>query len=105
MKTPFQMVREFHEAFLVPVQDRPGFSDSERRKLRQRLLWEEYREYVQAEDADDFIELADALADMVYIIAGTAVEYGINLDAVFAEVHRSNMAKLGPDGKPIHRAD
>ena len=51
------------------------------------------------------MEVADALADLVYVIYGAALEYGIPLDRVFAEVHRSNMAKLGADGRPILRED
>lgn len=54
---------------------------------------------------DDHVEVADALADIVYVAYGTALTYGIDLDAVLQEVHRSNMSKLGPDGRPILRED
>lgn len=99
------MVRQFHEAFGVPVQDEPALPHNDRRSLRRNLLREEYREYTESELANDLIGIADALADMAYIIYGTALEYGIDLDAVLAEVHRSNMAKLGHGGKAIRRAD
>jgi predicted HAD superfamily Cof-like phosphohydrolase len=59
---------------------------------------------MQAESEDDIVEIADALADIIYIACGTAVSYGIPLNRVFDEVHRSNMAKL-VDGKVIRRAD
>jgi predicted HAD superfamily Cof-like phosphohydrolase len=72
--------------------------------LRIRLLREEFDEYIKAENEDDIVEIADALADIIYIACGTAVSYGIPLDKVFDEVHRSNMAKL-VDGKPIRRDD
>lgn len=105
MKRLLEQVREFHQAFDVPILNKPRFPDEERRKLRYRILKEEFEEYVQGENADDFEEVADALGDMAYIIAGTALEYGIPLDRVLDAIHRANMAKLGPDGKPIKRAD
>jgi predicted HAD superfamily Cof-like phosphohydrolase len=69
------------------------------------FLQEEFDEYVEAARAGDLAAVADALADMVYVIHGTALAYGIPLDEVVAEVHRSNMTKLGADGRPILRTD
>ncbi|MFD2079291.1 Predicted phosphohydrolase, Cof family, HAD superfamily [Actinopolymorpha cephalotaxi] len=98
------MAREFHEAFGLGASDAPvPRPDSWR--LRIALLREEFEEYVEAAAAGDLVAVADALADMTYVIYGTACEYGIPLDAVLAEVHRSNMSKLGPGGRPILRAD
>lgn len=74
-------------------------------ELRHNLLIEELRELVAAIDADDIIGVADALGDMVYVLYGTAATFGINLDAVVAAIHKSNMSKLGIDGKPVLRAD
>jgi predicted HAD superfamily Cof-like phosphohydrolase len=105
MKRLLEQVLEFHEAFGVPVLPAPQFPDEDRRKLRYRILKEEFEEYVAAENEDNFEEVADALGDMAYIIAGTALEYGIPLDRVLDAIHKANMAKLGPDGKPIKRAD
>jgi predicted HAD superfamily Cof-like phosphohydrolase len=104
-KHPHDAVMEFHRAFNLPIGDRAMLADKEVRALRRRLLNEEFTEYLQAETKDDLVEIADALADIIYIACGTAVSYGIPLDRVFAEVHRSNMAKLGPNGKPILRDD
>lgn len=98
-------LKEFYEAFDLPVQDEPVLPIKDRRKLRMKLLEEEYHEYRYAERGDDLVKIADALADMLYIIGGTALEYGIPLDKIFLEVHRSNMSKLGKDGKPILRED
>jgi len=70
----------------------------------QQRLQEEVDEYLTAEQEDNLVEIADALADIIYIACGTAVSYGIPLDKVFEEVHRSNMAKL-VDGKPLKRED
>jgi predicted HAD superfamily Cof-like phosphohydrolase len=98
-------VHYFHEVFGCPIADRLGLPDHEARGLRQRLLREEYEEYMEAEEQNDLVEIADALGDMIYIICGTALAYGIPLPQVFAEIQRSNMSKLGADGKPMHRAD
>ena len=100
----FTDVRAFHRAFEQRVGDKPEFPNKDERELRKKLLAEEYTEYVVAEYANDLVEVADALADMIYIICGTAVSYGIPLDDIFEEVHASNMAKL-VDGKVIRRAD
>ena len=97
-------VKEFHQAFGQRVGEKPELPSKEERELRKKLLAEEYTEYVVAEYKNDLIEIADALADIIYIACGTAVSYGIPLDRLFAEVHRSNMAKL-VDGKVIRRSD
>jgi predicted HAD superfamily Cof-like phosphohydrolase len=97
-------VKEFHQAFGQRIGEKPELPDPAERDLRVKLLREEFREYIDAETDHDLVEIADALADIIYIACGTAVSYGIPLDDVFAEVHRSNMAKL-VDGKVIRRAD
>ena len=97
-------VKEFHQAFGQRVGEKPELPSKEERELRKKLLAEEYTEYVVAEYRNDLVEIADALADIIYIACGTAVSYGIPLDRLFAEVHRSNMAKL-VDGKVIRRSD
>jgi predicted HAD superfamily Cof-like phosphohydrolase len=73
--------------------------------LRVALLEEEVGEFVAASERQDLVGIADALADIVYVAYGTALTYGIDLDAVLHEVHRSNMSKLGSDGKPLIRDD
>ena len=105
MKTS-DMVREFHETYGLPVRSTPARPENWREEvLRFDLLREEFEEYRDAYTAGDLVELADALADLIYIAHGTALVYGIDLDAVLAEVHRSNMSKVGADGKPIFRED
>lgn len=109
--TPAQMVQEFHETYDHPVVDAPKIPSWEREELRVNLISEELMELEQAIDIPDneaerkLVAVADALADLIYVTYGAALEYGIDLDAVVAEVHRSNMSKLGEDGKPIHRSD
>lgn len=106
MKSLLNDVRAFHEACDVPVATSVGFPSRERVELRQRLLREEYLEWLHAVSERDMVEVADALADMVYIIAGTALEFGIPLDRVWDEVQRSNMAKVDPvSGKVTKRPD
>ena len=100
----FTDVKAFHRAFSQRIGEKPELPDSAERTLRMKLLAEEMYEYTVAENENDLIEIADALADIIYIACGTAVSYGIPLDAIFEEVHSSNMAKL-VDGKVIYRED
>lgn len=107
-KTNFEKVKEFHEKFGLAIRNKPDLSDVllEERNLRLELLREEYEdEYLDAEETNNITEIADALGDMLYIIYGTAVSYGIPIDKVFDEIHNSNMSKLGPAGKPMYRED
>jgi predicted HAD superfamily Cof-like phosphohydrolase len=105
MSNWFEDVKDFHKSFNLRVGQTPNFpEDINERALRMNLLEEEFNEYIDAEQKLDIVGIADALADVIYIACGTAVSYGIPLDKVFEEVHRSNMAKL-VDGKPIYRDD
>lgn len=106
MKQPMDDVREFHEKFGVLINDDVkhfGHVPPHTRKLRVDLLIEECTEYLQAECDHDIVQIADALADMVYIICGTALSYGIPLHMVWDTIHASNMRKIGgptrEDGK------
>jgi predicted HAD superfamily Cof-like phosphohydrolase len=101
----YKDVMDFHRAFGQRIGQTPAIpEDVDERCLRIDLLEEEFKEYMDAEQQLDIVGIADALADIIYIACGTAVSYGIPLDKVFEEVHRSNMAKL-VDGKPIYRED
>lgn len=100
----FTDVKDFHIAFGQRVGSYPELPDTKERTLRAKLLSEEMYEYTKAENENDIVEIADALADIIYIACGTAVSYGIPLDEIFSEVHRSNMAKL-VDGKVLRRED
>jgi predicted HAD superfamily Cof-like phosphohydrolase len=105
--TPFEMVREFHEAFGVDAPSAPTALTVERQMLRFALIEEEYSEYREAVvEPDGMDHVAKELADLLYVVLGTAVEHGITrFDEIFAEVHRSNMSKLGDDGRPVYRDD
>ena len=104
--TPQDMVLEFHKTFGAKIGESPSLDVSETsHELRINLIEEEFSEYKKAIEEKDLIEVADALADLAYVIYGAAITYGIDLDAVIKEVHRSNMSKLDENSKPIYRAD
>jgi predicted HAD superfamily Cof-like phosphohydrolase len=106
MKHLIEDVIDFHDATDTPICSKPKFPSTERRELRRDLIREEYNEYLDAEDVDDLVEVADALVDLVYVVVGCAIEYGIPLDKVWDEVQRSNMAKIDPaTGKVRKRED
>jgi predicted HAD superfamily Cof-like phosphohydrolase len=103
--TPAEMVREFHEAFGVPLPDSPGIPSGDVEALRYELLREEYQELTDALASGDLVAIAKEAADLVYVTLGLSLAYGIDPDPVFAAVHRSNMSKFGPDGKAVLRED
>lgn len=108
MKNKLKAVEEFHNAFGLGVQQSPTTElTKEKLKLRFALMEEENIEYLEAAEKNDLVEVADALGDMLYILCGTILEHGMQhkIDAVFKEIQRSNMSKLGADGKPIYRED
>ena len=123
---PEALVRRFHNVYGLPIQTDGACLERKSLGMRMSLIAEEfaelvgavygqaartevessYRRAVAADDgARDTVEAADALADLVYVIYGMALETGIDLAAVLAEVQRSNMSKLGADGRPIYRED
>lgn len=105
MPSNFEKVRQFHEATDCPVWLHPRTATPDRSCLRISLIREEFDELKAAIHQGDLVGIADGLADLLYVVYGTGHEYGIQLDRVFEEVHRSNMSKLGDDGKPLRRDD
>src|SRR5690606_11390788 len=105
MTNPLDLVTEFHETYGAPIKKDGPSIVGDRLKLRLELIREEYSELIDALHQSDIVETAHALGDMVYVIYGMALEFGIPLDKVVEEIHRSNMSKLGIDGKPIYRED
>lgn len=108
MKNKIEAVQRFHDAFKIGYRNSPkadlGISKNQ---LRFDLMKEENEEYFEAAQNNDLVEVADALGDMLYILCGTIIEHGLQhkIEAVFEEIQRSNMSKLGEDGQPIYRAD
>tara|TARA_Y100000768_G_C23965183_1_gene677484 strand:+ start:353 stop:745 length:393 start_codon:yes stop_codon:yes gene_type:complete len=108
IKKPIQAVTKFHKAFGLGLEFKPNANlPSEITELRYKLMKEENEEYLEAVKSNDLIEIADALGDMLYILCGTIISHGFQnkIEALFDEIQRSNMSKLGSDGKPIYRED
>lgn len=99
-----QMVREFRQAFGLNAAAYPQLPDRDTLALHSRLLAEEVQEFAMAAQARDPHEVLDALADVIYVAYGAALDCGYDVDAALVLVHEANMAKLA-DGKPLRRAD
>ena len=129
IKAPYisALVEDFHDAFDIPAPSALSEIEADREKMRLRIDLEEFLELVDAcgmtvyahglpvelsdcafisnGNTPDPVEIADALGDGIYVKYGHAIERGIPLDDVLREIHRSNMSKLGNDGKPVLRGD
>lgn len=97
MKTMNKMqeqVAEFHKLFKVPIKEQIGLPSKDRLELRAKLIEEEAKETCDALRSGDMIEAIDGVCDVLYVVFGTALELGIDLELFFDEVQRSNMSKL-----------
>ena len=103
--TDFKKVKNFMETFGQDVKNKPSFSTNKINKLRYDLIKEELDELRVALDNKDFLEVADALTDILYVTYGAGHAFGIDLDKCFQEVQSSNMSKLDENGKPIYNED
>jgi len=108
IKKPIDAVIQFHEVYGLGIENDP-ISDLPKKiiDLRNNLMKEENEEYLQAAKENDLVEIGDALGDMLYILCGTIISHGFQdkMESIFDEIQRSNMSKLGEDGKPIYRED
>ena len=100
--TNFNSVKKFMEVFGQEVKTKAEFPSEKIIKLRLNLIQEELDEFDQALKNKDLKEVADALTEILYVTYGAGHAFGIDLDKCFEEVQRSNMSKLGEDGKPIY---
>ncbi len=98
----FNDVKTFMHAFGQEVEVKAKFPNEKIIKLRYELIQEELEEFKKAMETKNLKEIADALTDILYVTYGAGHSYGIDLDKCFSEVQRSNMSKLGEDGKPIY---
>jgi predicted HAD superfamily Cof-like phosphohydrolase len=108
MKSKIAAVAVFHEAFGLGIAHIPRADlGLDKNRLRFNLMDEENKEYFEATEKNDLVEVADALGDMLYILCGTILEHGLQhkIEEVFDEIQRSNMSKLGANGLPIYRED
>ena len=100
--TNFEKVGKFMETFGQEVKSKSSLSSKKINSLRVSLIEEELEELKQAISEKNLLEVADALTDLLYVTYGAGHAFGINLDKCFDEVQKSNMSKLGLDGKPIY---
>jgi len=108
MEDKIEAVKNFHTAYKLGYSETPKANlGMEKNLLRYKLMREENEEYLEAANKNDLVEVADALGDLLYILCGTIIEHGLQhkIEAVFDEIQRSNMSKLGADGEPIYRED
>ncbi|MEL6916176.1 MAG: nucleoside triphosphate pyrophosphohydrolase family protein [Bacteroidota bacterium] len=108
MQDKLNAVELFHKSFGLGVSDTVKANlGASKNLLRFNLMDEENKEYLEAVNNNDLVEVADALGDMLYILCGTILEHGMQykIEEVFEEIQRSNMSKLGENGKPIYRED
>lgn len=99
--------KEFDKVYNLKTNSKPGHIPIADTLLQHNLMREELNEYFDASMGFDVVEIADAIGDMLYILLGIANRHGMldKLPAIFDEIHKSNMSKLGSDGKPIYRED
>ena len=100
--TNFEKVGKFMETFGQEVKSKSSLSSEKINNLRVSLIEEELEELKHAIKEKNLLEVADALTDLLYVTYGAGHAFGINLDKCFDEVQKSNMSKLGLDGKPIY---
>ena len=108
MQKQLNAVKLFHETYGLGVStEMKADLGALKNELHINLMKEENEAYIEAVRNNDIVEIADALGDMLYILCGTILEHGLQhkIEAVFDEIQRSNMSKLGEDGKPIYRED
>ena len=101
----FNKVKAFMSTYGQDVKEKAEFPENKIVQLRIDLIEEELNELKEAIKNKDIVEVADALTDILYVTYGAGHSFGVNLDECFDEVQRSNMSKLGEDGKPIFRED
>ena len=99
--TNFEKVGLFMKTFNQEVKIKSALSSEKINSLRISLISEELEELKKAIKDNNIVEVADALADILYVTYGTGHAFGIDLDKCFNEVQESNMSKLGLNGKPI----
>ena len=98
----FIKVKTFMNTYGQDVKEKAEFPENKIVQLRIDLIEEELNELKEAIKNKDIVEVADALTDILYVTYGAGHSFGVNLDECFDEVQRSNMSKLGEDGKPIY---
>lgn len=97
-KSNYKKVIEFHKKFDIPVNSIGHIPTSDRILLRIRLIAEELGELIEAMERKDYPQVAKEMADLLYTVYGTGVEWGVPVDEIFQAVHAANMTKEGAQG-------
>lgn len=95
MKQQLELVEEFHRKFKALISEKPSLIPPDRSNNRHRLMKDEVEEYLAGVQNEDLENIAKELADILYAVYGTIIEHGLQqqIEAIFEEVHRSNMSK------------
>lgn len=104
-RSQYHKVRRWHVHFGIPASDEPQLLPEGRRVLREALIREELKEFLDALEEGDLEHAAKELGDLAWVVNGAAVEMGLDLDLIVSAIYKSNMTKLGNDGEPILRWD
>lgn len=107
MLKQINQVKEFHEKFGIHVGKNLNDIESFIATLRASLIEEEAKEVNMAIYNEPIENITKELCDLLYVTYGTILAFGLQnkIEECFDEVHRSNMSKLGKDGKPVYRGD
>ncbi len=97
-----EALEKFHRVFGLITEDEPCIADPPTESLRVRLMISELSELVEAMSNEDMVGIADGIADLLYVVIGTGISYGIPMKKVFDQVHANNMTKVGADGH-VHK--
>lgn len=92
--TEFDLVKDMHVHFKIPMEATPGFLDEDTMEFRLNFLKEELKEINDAWEASDLEEIADGLIDLIIVALGTAAMMGLPFNEMFMEVHEANMRKV-----------
>ena len=95
IRSNYGKVQEFHHHFRCTRGKLGQYPTPERLLLRVRLMIGELAELVEAMQIGDYPNTAKELGDLLYVVYGTADEYGLPMDEIFDAVHESNMSKDG----------
>lgn len=98
-------VIKFHKKFELPIEAKPTLPLADVKQLKTVLLFEEFTELLEAMSEDNLVEILDGLVDLIYIIIGTAIVYGLPLEEAWAEIHKTNMKKERGPSKRSEKFD
>lgn len=97
----FKAVRAFHEKFDIPVSDKPQMLDKERFEFRCQLHYEEQKEFEAAFVSGDMVKIADGLGDLLFVITGTCIEFGLPMEEILNAISEANLRKQPSEPKPV----